>query len=588
MKNCKMVKKGCDILGRYNLLDEPWIMVMTEDGENRKVSLQEVFRHAHTYRSLAGDMVTQDFAVMRVLLAVLHTVFSRVNAAGETYKYLTLDARYVPQNEIEEDDADDYGEELFETWETLWRTGHFPEIVETYLEAWRDRFYLFDETYPFYQVTKESIAPDKINKAKAGIICGKNINRLISESGNKIVLFSPKYEGKKNKEILDADEIARWLITFQGYSGLAEKVIFGKEKYKASKGWLFDLGGIYLSGENLFQTLWLNCMLWHTEESYRIERQCPCWEYAGEELVANYLQGKTVKNSAALYTNWSRAIYIPEDTDIHKPFFLQDVKLPEIEHKEQFLEPMTLWQFNQSKSNKNCFTPRKHKEHEVLWRSFGLLTLSYRNDTGKGKIEARRKPEIMAWLDRIKSDLGDKDIRFSAVSMKDDGKSFSWVPTDEICDELQLSYEVIADAYWIPRINDAVEETKEVIELIYGDFLSEVKDIRGFVENQKEKQIEKQIEKEKQKMYFMVDDPFRRWLSQLTVDAGKEAALKEWRETLKGIVETGAKKIWQTAGPRDYIGIDSGKDSKTGSAKGIKNIATAYRDFRIRLYKKLQ
>lgn len=276
-----MVKKGCDILGRYNLLDEPWIMVMTEDGENRKVSLQEVFRHAHTYRSLAGDMVTQDFAVMRVLLAVLHTVFSRVNAAGETYKYLTLDARYVPQNEIEEDDADDYGEELFETWEILWRTGRFPEIVETYLEAWRDRFYLFDETYPFYQVTKESIAPDKINKAKAGIICGKNINRLISESGNKIVLFSPKYEGKKNKEILDADEIARWLITFQGYSGLAEKVIFGKEKYKASKGWLFDLGGIYLSGENLFQTLWLNCMLWHTEESYRIERQCPCWEYTG-------------------------------------------------------------------------------------------------------------------------------------------------------------------------------------------------------------------------------------------------------------------------------------------------------------------
>ena len=86
----------------------------------------------------------------------------------------------------------------------------------------------------------------------------------------------------------------------------------------------------------------------------------------------------------------------------------------------------------------------------------------------------------------------------------------------------------------------------------------------------------------------MVDAPFRRWLSQLTVDAGKEEALKEWREILKGIVETGAKKIWQTAGHRDYIGIDSGKDSKTGSAKGIKNIATAYRWFRIRLYKKLQ
>ena len=582
MKNCKMVKKGCDVLGRYNLLDEPWIMVMTEDGENKKVSLKDVFRHAHEYQSLAGDMVTQDFAVMRVLLAVLHTVFSRVNAEGETYKYLTLDNRYVPQNEIEEDDADDYAEDLFETWETLWQKGRFPEIVETYLEAWRDRFYLFDETYPFYQVTKESIASDKINKAEAGTIFGKNINRLISESKNKVALFSPKYEGENNKEILNADEIARWLITFQGYTGVMDKTVFRTEKYTTSKGWLFDLGGIYLSGDNLFQTLWLNCMLYHTEESYRIERQCPCWEYTGEELIKTYLQGKKINNLAELYTNWSRAIYIPADTDAHKPFSLQAVKLPEIEHKEQFLEPMTLWQFNQSGPNKDCFTPRKHKENEALWRSFGLLTLSYRNDMGRGKIEAKRKPEIMAWLDRIKSDLGDKDIRFSAVSMKDDGNPNSRVPTDEIYDELQLSYDVIADEYWIPRINDAVEETKEVIESIYGRFLRDVKDIRrlgdtsGFVG------------KEKEKLYFMVDAPFRRWLSQLKVDDRKEEAIKEWRKRLKVIVEAAAEKFWQTAGHRDYIGIDLGKDSKTSGAKGIKNIATAYRWFRIRLYKKLQ
>lgn len=577
-----MVKKGCDVLGRYNLLDEPWIMVMTEDGENKKVSLKDVFRHAHEYQSLAGDMVTQDFAVMRVLLAVLHTVFSRVNAEGETYKYLTLDNRYVPQNEIEEDDADDYAEDLFETWETLWQKGRFPEIVETYLEAWRDRFYLFDETYPFYQVTKESIASDKINKAEAGTIFGKNINRLISESKNKVALFSPKYEGENNKEILNADEIARWLITFQGYTGVMDKTVFRTEKYTTSKGWLFDLGGIYLSGDNLFQTLWLNCMLYHTEESYRIERQCPCWEYTGEELIKTYLQGKKINNLAELYTNWSRAIYIPADTDAHKPFSLQAVKLPEIEHKEQFLEPMTLWQFNQSGPNKDCFTPRKHKENEALWRSFGLLTLSYRNDMGRGKIEAKRKPEIMAWLDRIKSDLGDKDIRFSAVSMKDDGNPNSRVPTDEIYDELQLSYDVIADEYWIPRINDAVEETKEVIESIYGRFLRDVKDIRrlgdtsGFVG------------KEKEKLYFMVDAPFRRWLSQLKVDDRKEEAIKEWRKRLKVIVEAAAEKFWQTAGHRDYIGIDLGKDSKTSGAKGIKNIATAYRWFRIRLYKKLQ
>lgn len=588
MKKCRMGQKGCDILGRYNLLDEPWIMVMTEDGENTKVSLKDVFQHAHTYRSLAGDMFTQDFAVMRVLLAVLHTVFSRVNAAGETYKYLTLDNRYVPQNEIEEDDADDYGEELFETWEMLWRTGRFPEIVATYLEAWRDRFYLFDETYPFYQVTKESIAPDKINKAKGGIICGKNINRLISESANpkKIALFSPKDGFGENKEVLSEDEVVRWLITYQSYSGLTDKLVFKKGDYKVvegSPGWLFDIGGIYINGNNLFQTLWLNCMLWHTEESYRIERQCPCWEYTGEYVISKYLNKKSITNLAALYTDWSRAVYISPSIDITKGFSLQSVILPKIEYENRFLEPLTMW--ISSKDEKDVFKPKEHNINESFWRSFGLLIPI-------NKEERYREPGIVRWIKRLREYVKSSCIQFSAVGMKKGGKSSLWMPIDEIYDELQLPYEVIADADWIPRINDAVEETKEVIELIYGRFLSEVKDIRGFVENQKEKPKEKpkekQIEKEKQKMYFMVDAPFRRWLSQLTVDAGKEEALKEWREILKGIVETGAKKIWQTAGPRDYIGIDSGKDSKTGSAKGIKNIATAYRDFRIRLYKKLQ
>lgn len=578
MKNCKMVKKGCDVLGRYNLLDEPWIMVMTEDGENKKVSLKDVFRHAHEYQSLAGDMVTQDFAVMRVLLAVLHTVFSRVNAEGETYKYLTLDNRYLPQNEIEEDDADDYAEDLFETWETLWQKGRFLEIVETYLEAWRDRFYLFDETYPFYQVTKESIAPDKINTAEAGTIFGKNINRRISESANpqKIALFSPKDSFGKNKEVLNEDEVVRWLITYQSYSGLTDKSIFKKGDYKVSEGspgWLFDIGGIYINGNNLFQTLWLNCMLFHTEESYRIERQCPCWEYTGEYVISKYLNKKSIINLAELYTDWSRAVYISPSIDITKGFSLQSVILPKIEYKNRFLEPLTMW--ISSKDEKGVFKPKEHDINKSFWRSFGLLIPIK-------KEEKYREPGIVRWIKGLREYVKYSCIQFSAVGMKKGGKKPLWMPIDEICDELQISYDVIADEYWIPRINDAVEETKEVIESIYGKFLRDVKDIRRL-----EKEI-RFVEKEKEKLYFMVDAPFRKWLSQLKVDDSKEEAIKKWRKRLKVIVETAAEKILKNAGYRDYIGIDLGKNSKTSGAKGIKNIATAYEDFRIRLYKKLQ
>ncbi|MFR4963174.1 MAG: type I-E CRISPR-associated protein Cse1/CasA [Streptococcus sp.] len=40
--------------------------------------------------------------------------------------------------------------------EKLWTNKRFPNIVNQYLmKKWRDRFYLFDEKYPFFQVTKE-------------------------------------------------------------------------------------------------------------------------------------------------------------------------------------------------------------------------------------------------------------------------------------------------------------------------------------------------------------------------------------------------------------------------------------------------
>ena len=58
----------------FNLLDEPWIKVMKRDGTIDEVSLITVFEQAHLYTDLAGELATQNVAVLRLLLAVLHTV----------------------------------------------------------------------------------------------------------------------------------------------------------------------------------------------------------------------------------------------------------------------------------------------------------------------------------------------------------------------------------------------------------------------------------------------------------------------------------------------------------------------------------
>ena len=67
----------------FNLLDEPWVRVLCPDCTVREVSLTDALLHAHEYKALAGELPTQDVAVLRLLLAVLHTVFSRVDEQGQ-------------------------------------------------------------------------------------------------------------------------------------------------------------------------------------------------------------------------------------------------------------------------------------------------------------------------------------------------------------------------------------------------------------------------------------------------------------------------------------------------------------------------
>ena len=75
----------------FNLLTEPWIRVRLRDNTVREVSLTEALVSAQDYADLAGEMPTQNAAVLRLLLAVLFTVFSFIQAQGENlYETLML------------------------------------------------------------------------------------------------------------------------------------------------------------------------------------------------------------------------------------------------------------------------------------------------------------------------------------------------------------------------------------------------------------------------------------------------------------------------------------------------------------------
>ena len=562
-------------MSEFNLIDEPWISVVTDyKGTTKLVGLKEFFQNAETYIDFAGDMPTQDFAVMRFILAILHTVFSRYDADGKPYEMVDLNKKMQQVENVDEEDEEEYEDALMETWGSLWKTGKFPEIVIDYLESWHDRFYLFDDEYPFYQVTKDEIDETKISKANPSEILGKNINRLISESRNKIALFSPKYSSNENKEILDYDEVARWLISFQSYASLSDKVRFSNKSYKASKGWLFDLGGVFLSSDNLYKTMVLNLVLVNTSNTdYNTTIQKPVWEYKPSEVVKKYMSDKPIDNIAELYTAYSRAIYI-SDFDPKKPFKMGIVKLPEVLHKNNFLEPMTLWRYNKDGPNKGEFTPRKHQLNKSLWRSFGLITET--EDANEGNENtAKRKPGIIDWLNDIDDYIGDEIVKINAISMEDDGNAMSWVPTNEIVDSLYIEANLLNDfddEGWIFRINKVVDKTKYIVDKIFWSFVNDSKKIRNIESNE-------YVSRYTESLYYELDKPFRDWLTSIDHEDSMDKKTDAWYKELKKITISQAEKIVAASGPRDFTGIIE-NDS-------VRNIATAFNFFMARINKEL-
>lgn len=91
----------------YNLIDEPWIRVIRPNCAEEELSLCEVLLKAHEYHDLNGELPTQDVAVLRLLLAVLHTVFTRMDEHGHDAPTTSANGALL-------------------RWRSLWQLGHFP------------------------------------------------------------------------------------------------------------------------------------------------------------------------------------------------------------------------------------------------------------------------------------------------------------------------------------------------------------------------------------------------------------------------------------------------------------------------------
>ena len=335
----------------FNLLEEPWIRVMTKDHKIKELSLTDTLIYSHEYVGLAGELEAQNVAVLRLCLAALHTIFHRYNVNGEREELNNKEMAY-------------------ERWEDLWKEGYFPEaIIRQYFEQHKDRFWLFHPEKPFYQA----------NEAKKGTeYTAAKLNGEVSESSNKVRMFAVR--GGESKSQLTYAEAARWLLFINGFDDASAKTKV-KGLPSLTVGWIGRLGIVEAIGHNLFETLMLNLVFERMGDKWTDNR--PVWEREpkGDERTEIPLPN----NPAELLTLQSRRILLIRKKRMVVGYYLLGGDF--FSKVNAFAETMTAWSPIPNKgSGESEFQPKCHDPKKQMWREFGNLFLEAKEETQKPEI----------------------------------------------------------------------------------------------------------------------------------------------------------------------------------------------------------
>lgn len=503
----------------FNLLDEPWIRGMTEDCIVVERSLMQVLLNSHQYQRLADELPTQDVALLRLLLAILQTVFYRVDPEGE-------------------DDPIEDRAAAIRRWQALWNAGRFPvQPIRTYLETWKDRFWLFHPEHPFYQVPAAAVG----TKFKAS-----KLNGELSESAHKMRLF-PLRDGEE-KETLSYAEAARWLVTLIGFDDSAST----KKETGTGTGWLGDRVNVYAIGENLFETLMLN-LVFLKDGRYVWAENMPAWEQP-TMTTAKKREIPLPDNQAELLTLQSRRLILSREenrvtgfSSTGGDFFGKEGRV------NAFSEQMTLWRAG--KTPKNAvpqFVPASVDPWRQMWRDFEVI-LGRREDT--------HIPGVVAWLTELrrKNVIPRKYVHIASVGVTYDSKKGSIA--DIISDHLdfQMSLLDAAGELWIVLVGGEIHLIDKVARalgaLAEGLYLAQ----GGQLDGAGKKARQSQRDEGMRLLYAAVDLPFREWLAHIGAQHGDDENTRAqeqqcWRSIVFRIADNLGREMVRDAGTAAFTG----------------------------------
>lgn len=484
----------------FHLCREPWICVMENNYHIKKVSLEEAILNADQYRSLAGETESQNIAILRLLLAVLHSVFSRKDENGELENI-------------------DSPKEARRRWKALWEKGKFPEKpIREYFFKWENRFWLFHPEYPFYQVPGIHGTDNP----------AKKMNGALVESSNKIQLFSMRSGSKKNE--LNYDEAARWLVYLQAFDDTAAKP-------SPKRCLVGSIGIVAAKGESLFETLMLNFALLKDGQEL--------WEEAKPSWEREHPSSETLKeipvpdNQAELLTMQCRRVLLHREEQVVTGY--TEAAGEYIDSESAFAEQMTFWNVKQKGKDVEKYVPKMHDSSRQMWRDFSVLLGS-----------SARKPGIVSWIAMLQSKKvfpKDRFIKFNIVGVEYGSMTCGVV--DEFSDSLEFHSSILDELgkKWQNNIMTEIERCDR-LALIVGRLGRDLEKAIGGDGSSAEKRTKEQA-------YYRLDIPFRQWLLQVDPEQNLEKQKEyrmEWRKISSTIIRNLGRELVDQVGSVAIVG----------------------------------
>ena len=366
----------------FDLTRRPWIPVLRLDGSEAELSLTEVFEQAETVRRLVGDVPTQDFVLLRLLLAILHDVID--------------------------------GPQEVEDWAELWDDGLPLAELRTYLDTHRERFDLLHPRTPFLQVADLHTSKGEYSA----------LDRIVADVPNGSRFFTMRAHGARR---LDFAEAARWVVHAHAYdpSGIksgaeGDPRVKGGKGYPQGVGWAGQLGGVYAEGDNLRETLLLNLISFDTNNLETGGKSAPGGQGSGHDRPAwahppctsAPLEGARAASRPHglrdLYTWQSRRLRLHHD-DQGAYGVLLSYGDPLAPRNMQTREPMSTWRRSPAQEKKlreaTVYLPRDHDPARAAWRGLGaLVTGEVRGREQRQEAADQVIPRVLEWISRLTVD----------------------------------------------------------------------------------------------------------------------------------------------------------------------------------------